>query len=87
MQITAYGNKTRAQQLLRWATVSEQSGPKTAGLLCSFPWGQLGPHLTQYRLAEAYLTDRIDRQDRQDNGPVAQKQIGLTLCRPLQTIS
>jgi len=22
-------------------------GPKSVGLLCPFPWGELGPHLTQ----------------------------------------
>jgi len=38
---------TRAQQLLRRATVAEQSGLKRKGLLCPFPWGELGPHLTQ----------------------------------------
>jgi len=31
---------TRAQQLPRWATVLEQSGPKSGGLLCPFPWGR-----------------------------------------------
>jgi len=28
--------------LLRWATVPEQSGPKSGGLLCPFPWGRGG---------------------------------------------
>ena len=44
--------KTRAQQLLRWATVPEQIGSKSwEGLLCSFPCRELGPHLTQRRLS------------------------------------
>ena len=32
-------NSTRARQLLRWATMPEQSGQKSRGLLCPFPWG------------------------------------------------
>ena len=39
--------RTRAQQLLRWATAPEQIGPKNRGLLCAIPWEELGPHLTQ----------------------------------------
>jgi len=38
---------TRAQQLVRWATVPEQSGPKSVeGLLCPFPWGAGSPSST-----------------------------------------
>ena len=43
---------TRAQQLLRWATMPEQSGPKSGG--CCAPLrlgaGSATPHLTQCRL-------------------------------------
>jgi len=53
---------TRAQQLLRWATVWPQQtcaeidmGWKVEGCCAIFPWGELGPHLTQCRLAEDYL--------------------------------
>ena len=49
---------TRAQQLLRWATVPEQSGPKSGGLLCLFPWG-MGPHLTQCRLGRCLLAYQV----------------------------
>jgi len=48
--------KTRAQQLLRWETVPEQSGSKSGGqLLCPFLWGKQGPDLTNVTWAEAYL--------------------------------
>ena len=43
-------NKSSA--VLRWATVPEQSGPKSGGLLCPFPWGELGLHLTQCSLGQ-----------------------------------
>jgi len=70
---------TGAQQLLRWATVPEQSGPKSGRLLYPFPWGELGPHLTQCGLGRGYVlsgiliyptvwpqyTNVTDRQDRQ----------------------
>jgi len=43
--------KTRAQQLLRWATVPEQSGPKSGGeVVVSLSVGELGHHLTQCRM-------------------------------------
>ena len=29
-----------------------RNGPKSGGLLCSFPWGELGSHLTQCRLGQ-----------------------------------
>jgi len=45
-QSLGWVQKTRAQQLLRWATVPEQSGPKSGGLLCPFLWGELGAQLT-----------------------------------------
>jgi len=46
-----YNLVTRAQQLLRWTTVPEQSGSKSRrGQLSPFPWRELGPHLTQCRL-------------------------------------
>jgi len=37
---------TKAQQFLRWATSA-----KEWGLLCPFPLGELGAHLTQCRLS------------------------------------
>jgi len=42
---------TRAQQLLRWATVWPQFtwAEKLRRLLCPFPWRELSPHLTQCR--------------------------------------
>ena len=46
-------NPTRAQHLLRWATVPEQSGPKSGGVGCCALFGhgrQLGLHLTQCAL-------------------------------------
>jgi len=55
---TQGGHKnTTIQQLLRWATVwPQQTWAEKWGLLCRFPWGrELGPHLTQCGLAEAYL--------------------------------
>jgi len=39
---------TRARQLLRWATVPQQWA-EFGVLLYPFPWGELGPHLTQCR--------------------------------------
>ena len=59
---------TRAQQLLRWVTVSEQSGPKSEGLHAMSP----GPRPTSVssgivirptvRLQYANVTDRQDRE-------------------------
>jgi len=47
------GSTTRAQQLLRWAIVPEQSGPKGgAGSADPISVGKLGPHLTQCRLRQ-----------------------------------
>ena len=63
----------------------EKGGPKNGGgLLCPFPWAELGPYLrTKWhldpssRLATIHTnvadrTDRTDGQDRIDNGPIAQ---------------
>ena len=73
--------QTRAQQLLGWTTVPEQSGPKSELLLCPFPWGELGPHLTHCLLdrgisipsgilihpaVSPQYTNVTDRTDRQD---------------------
>ena len=45
--------KIQEQELSSWVTLPEQSGPKSGdGLLCPFPWGDLGPHLTQYHLSQ-----------------------------------
>ena len=41
---------TTGQQLPRWATVSEKSGPKSGGCCAPFRVEELGPHLTQCRL-------------------------------------
>jgi len=43
-------SKTRAQQLLRSATVPEQSGPKSGGTAVPLSVGEPGPNVTQCRL-------------------------------------
>jgi len=57
---------TRVQQLLRRATVPEQSGPKSVGAAVPRSVGELGPHLTQCRLGRglqwyqvAYPSNRL----------------------------
>jgi len=51
---------TRPQQLLRWATVwPQRHKPKSAGLLCPFPWGELGPDLTQCGLGRGLLPYQV----------------------------
>jgi len=42
---------TRAQHLLRWATVQEQSGQKSEGAAVPLSmWGERSPYLTQCHL-------------------------------------
>jgi len=67
---------------LRWATVPEQSGPKSGGRYALFR-REIGPYLTQCGWAEAYLRTKwhpnpssrlatIDQRFKQtDNGPIA----------------
>jgi len=56
MQIRLIQLTTLKSQLLRWVTVSKQSGPKS-GKWAATPLsvGELGPHLHNVALAEAYL--------------------------------
>jgi len=46
---------TRAHQLLRWATVPEQSGPKREGCCAPFRWGSWVSTYNNVAWAEAYL--------------------------------
>ena len=46
----------RAQRLLRWATVPEQSKPKSGGAAVPLSMGELGPHITQCRLGQSLPT-------------------------------
>jgi len=78
---------TRAQQLLRWATVPEQSGPKSVGLL----WPFLSPGPSPTSVPSGILihqtvwpqytnvTDRANRQDRQRSD-----RIGRTVFQKFQ---
>ena len=50
---------TRAQHLLRWATVSEQSGPKSGRTAVPLSVGELGLHLTQCRLGRSLLPYQV----------------------------
>jgi len=38
------------------ATIDEL---ESGGLVCPFPWGNMGPHLTQCRLGRAYLPAKL----------------------------
>jgi len=53
---TANINVTSAQLQLRWATMPEQSGPKSGGgAAVSFSVGELSPRLTQRRLISSSI--------------------------------
>jgi len=47
--VCSQDNYTRGQRLLRWATVTEQSGPKSGGAVF-LSMGELCRHLTQCRM-------------------------------------
>ena len=78
------GSHTRAQQLLRWATVPEQSGPKWG---CCVPFRrELGPHVTippgprPTSVYNKWYSDRSSRLATIDMG----RKVGGGCCAPFR---